>query len=75
VVGGPQVSEVLDALRSGGRFVTAGAIAGAVTEIDWRKIYLKHLDVLGSTLGTVQEARDLVGYIESKEIKPLLAQS
>ena len=75
IVSGPQVLEVLDVLRPGGRFVTAGAIAGAITEIDWRKVYLKHLDIFGSTMGTMQEANDLVGYIESSEIKPLLANS
>jgi NADPH:quinone reductase-like Zn-dependent oxidoreductase len=75
VVAGLQSSELLDVLSIGGRFVIAGAIAGAITEIDWRKIYLKHLDVLGSTMGTATEANDLVRYIADGEIKPLLAQT
>lgn len=75
IVAGPQSSELLDVLSIEGRFVIAGAIAGAITEIDWRKIYLKHLDVLGSTMGTAAEANDLVRYIANGEIKPLLAQT
>ena len=75
IVAGPQVSALLDVLCAGGRFVVAGAIAGAVTEIDWRKVYLKHFDILGSTMGTMKEAEDLVGYITASEIKPLLSKT
>lgn len=75
IVAGPQARELLDALASGGRLVVAGAIAGPLTEIDWRKVYLKHLDLFGSTMGTVQEAEDLVGYIVKKEIQPVLANT
>lgn len=72
VVAGGQVNELLDILRPGGKFVIAGAIGGPVTKIDWRTVYLKYLDILGSTLGTMEEARDVVRYIEGGEIKPLL---
>ena len=75
VVAGPQTDELLDVLGSGGRFVTAGAIAGPVTEFDWRKVYLKHLDILGSTMGTRKEAEDLVRYITASEIQPLLSKT
>ena len=72
VVGGQQASALLDSLVFGGRFVIAGAISGPEAKIDWRKVYLKHLTLLGSTMGTPQEARDLTIYIEAEEIKPLL---
>ena len=72
VVGGDQATALLDSLVYGGRFVTSGAIAGPVAEIDWRKVYLKHLTLFGSTMGTPAEARDLVSYIEKGEIRPLL---
>ena len=72
VVAGAQVNELLDILRPGGKFVIAGAIGGPVTKIDWRMVYLKYIDILGSTLGTMEEAKDLVRYIEGKEIRPLL---
>lgn len=75
VVGGDQVDTLLDALKTGGRFVISGAIAGCITQIDWKKVYLKHLDILGSTMGTQEEGEDLVAYISNKEIKPLLAKT
>lgn len=72
VVAGSQVNELLDILRPAGTFVIAGAIAGPVTKIDWRTVYLKYLNILGSTLGTMAEARDLVRYIETGDVQPLL---
>lgn len=72
VVAGTQVNELLDILRPEGKFVIAGAIGGPVTKIDWRTVYLKYIDILGSTLGTMDESRDLVRYIEGGEIRPLL---
>jgi NADPH:quinone reductase-like Zn-dependent oxidoreductase len=75
VVAGPLVSELFDILEHKGRYVTAGAIANPIVTIDWRRIYLKQLDVLGSTLGTRQEAQDLIGYITEGRIKPLLART
>lgn len=72
VVGGQQAAALLDSLKFGGRFVIAGAIAGPEAKIDWRKVYLKHLTLLGSTMGTPQEAQDLAGYIETGAIKPVL---
>lgn len=72
VVAGAQVNELLDILRPGGKFVIAGAIGGPVTKIDWRMVYLKYIDILGSTLGTMEESRDLMRYIEGREIRPLL---
>ena len=75
VVGGELVSRLIDLLRPGGRYVTAGAIAGPIVTIDWRKLYLKHLTVLGSTMGTQQESNKIVAYVASGELKPLLARS
>lgn len=73
VVGGEQSPRLLGLLRAGGRYVTAGAIAGPMATIDWRTIYLKHLTVLGSTMGTQRESRQIVTYVASGRLKPLLA--
>jgi len=55
--------------------VTAGAVAGPVTEIDLRTVYLKQVDVVGSTMGTRSEFRDLVRYIGDGDVEPLLAET
>lgn len=73
VVGGGAFSELLKALKPFGRYVTAGAIAGPLVDLDLRTLYLKYLELIGSTMGTRKEFADLVGYVERGEIKPLLA--
>lgn len=75
VVGGTVFNDLLGILRPEGRYVTAGAIAGPMVELDLRTLYLKHLELIGSTMGTRREFADLVRYIESGEIKPLLART
>jgi NADPH:quinone reductase-like Zn-dependent oxidoreductase len=72
VVGGEQVAELLQLLRPGGRYVVAGAIAGPLVTVDLRTIYLKQLDVLGSTMGNRDEFAALVAHIESGRLRPLV---
>ena len=75
VVGGSMFSVLLRLLRKQGRYVTAGAIAGPTVPLDLRTVYLKHLEIIGSTLGTHQEFAALVSYIEAGKLKPLLAKT
>ncbi|MGD2049389.1 MAG: alcohol dehydrogenase family protein [Chloroflexota bacterium] len=75
VVGGENFPTLIRLLRTGGRIVTAGAIAGPVIQLDLRTIYLNHIELIGSTLGTNKEFRDLVGYIETGRLIPLLART
>ena len=72
VVGGEQVRTLLELLRPGGRYVVAGAIAGPLVTVDLRAIYLKQLDVLGSTMGNRDEFAALVRHIESGRLRPLV---
>jgi len=75
VVGGPGFARLLDLLARGGRYVTSGAIAGPVVDLDLRSLYLKDLTLLGATVMPVGIFETLVGYIERQEIRPLLAQT
>lgn len=75
LVGGPNWPILLDALRTRGRYVTSGAIAGPIVELDLRTLYLKDLTLIGSTRQTLRVFDDLVGYIEAGEVRPLLAET
>jgi len=48
-VSGPQFGRLLDLLRRGGRYATAGAIAGPLVTLDKRTLYLRDLTVIGCT--------------------------
>jgi len=72
LVAGPMFQDLLHILRPEGRYVTAGAIAGPVVQLDLRTLYLKHLELHGSSQGTRTVFRRLLRYIEEGKIKPLL---
>ncbi len=72
VVGGEQVGQLLGLLRPGGRYVIAGATAGPLVTLDLRSIYLKQLEVLGSTMGNRTEFAAVVRHIESARLRPLV---
>jgi len=74
IVGGTNFTMYLDLLARGGRYVTAGAIAGPMVELDLRTLYLKDLTLHGATVMPVGIFKRLVGYIEKTEIRPLLAK-
>ncbi len=72
IVGGDSFSGWLEALRRGGRYVTSGAIAGPIVELDLRTLYLKDLQLHGATVYDPQVFADLVGYIERGEVRPVV---
>ncbi|MHA7777044.1 alcohol dehydrogenase family protein [Roseibium sp. M-1] len=73
LVGGSRFDDVIGALRNGGRYVTSGAIAGPIVELDLRTLYLRDLSLLGSTYQPDTVFPDLVRYIEAGEIRPVVA--
>ncbi|TAW47858.1 alcohol dehydrogenase [Rhizobium ruizarguesonis] len=75
VTAGPSFPELLDILKRGGRYAVAGAIAGPIVELDVRTLYLKDLSFFGCTFQDDVVFENLVSYIESGEIRPLVARS
>ena len=75
VVAGEQWPSLLNVLKFGGRYVTSGAIAGPIVELDVRTLYLKDLSFFGSTFQPNRVFEDLIGYIERDEIRPVVAKS
>ena len=73
VVGGPTFPTLLRALKPGGRYATSGAVAGANVDLDLRDLYLKDLTLFGCTFHPRSVFEDLIGYIESGRVMPLVA--
>ena len=73
VVGGPSWPALIEILERGGRYTCSGAIAGPLVTLDLRTFYLRDLTLTGSTVIPPQVFRDVVGYIERGEIRPVLA--
>jgi NADPH:quinone reductase-like Zn-dependent oxidoreductase len=75
VVGGETYTAMIASLRRGGRYVTAGAIAAPIVDLDLRTLYLHDLELIGATVFQPYVYRNLIGYIERGEIRPLLAKT
>lgn len=75
VVGGTTFGELLDSLTPKGRYVTAGAIAGPIVDFDLRTLYLNHLEVIGSTMGTRSDFERVLSHIEAGRLRPLVART
>ncbi len=73
VVVGKEWTKLLDVLKRGGRYVTVGAIAGPMVELDVRTLYLKDLTLMGCTYQEAGVFENLIGYIERNEIRPVVA--
>jgi NADPH:quinone reductase-like Zn-dependent oxidoreductase len=74
-VAGPGFEPLLKLLIRGGRYASSGAIAGPMVTMDMRDFYLKDLRLIGCTSWDEPVFPNLVGYIESGEIVPLLAKT
>ncbi|MDR9414592.1 MAG: alcohol dehydrogenase family protein [Spiribacter sp.] len=72
LVAGPHFNDLLRILRPEGRYTTAGAIAGPVVELDLRTMYLKQLQLHGSSQGRRSDFKRLLGHILAGRISPLL---
>ena len=70
---GPTWPNLLEVMKRGGRYVTAGAIAGPLVELDVRTLYLKDLTLMGSTYQDKICFKNLINYIENDEVKPIVA--
>lgn len=74
VVGGDEFGDLLDRLRTGGRMVTAGAIAGPVVALDVRRLYLRQRRLVGSTMHTPDDFAELARVARAGRIAPRVAE-
>lgn len=71
-VGEASWGDSLRALRRGGRLVTCGATTGSNPSADLQRMFIRQLEVYGSTGGSIDEFRQLVALFARGEIQPLI---
>jgi NADPH:quinone reductase-like Zn-dependent oxidoreductase len=59
-------------LRKGGRLVTCGGTTGHEIRFDLRHLFFKSLSFLGSTMGTPEELRTVLGHVEAGRLSPVV---
>lgn len=62
-------------LKNGGKFCTSGSSGGQKTELDFRTLYLKHITMYGSVLGTREEYKRLLQAISEGKITPVIEKT
>ncbi len=74
-IGGRGFPAVLSTLRRGGRYVTSGAIAGPLVELDLRTLYLNDLTLIGATAWDEPVFHRVVALVESNAIRPPVVET
>ena len=72
VVGGASFGSLIGSLGRGGRYVTAGAIAGPLVELDLRTLYLKNLEFYGSTAYRRDTFPALLQMLSEEGLRPIV---
>ncbi len=60
------------ALAKGGRLVTCGATSGPKPEEDIRRIFVKQISILGSTMGNRREFATVVALLKAGALRPIV---
>lgn len=74
-VGGATFDALLSLARPGGRIVSFGATAGPVEKLIMPKIFLKHVSVLGTAMGTSEEFGAMIDLYGERGLRPVINQT
>ena len=71
-VGGQVFERSLKALARGGRITLCGATSSPTATLNLRAVFFKSLSILGSTLGSLGELKQLLTFFESGDLRPVV---
>jgi NADPH:quinone reductase-like Zn-dependent oxidoreductase len=67
-------NDSLRCLKIGGKIVTCGATTGPFVTIDLRSIFIKQQQIIGSTMGTFQDMKEVLKMVSEEKIKPVIGK-
>lgn len=65
-------SSAMRSLVRGGRLVTCGATSGGQPSADLQRLFIRQLQIIGSTSGNAAEFRELLAYMERHKLVPVI---
>lgn len=71
-VGAPTLPISMKALRRGGRMVTCGVTGGPTATVNLQMLYWNHQTLMGSTMGSQEDFRNLLRTAANVHLKPVL---
>lgn len=74
-VGAAMWDTALALLRPEGRLVCCGSPSGGITQIELRRLYRNNVAVLGSTIGTLADTREVVDLVGRDRLRPTVGRT
>ena len=71
-VGEASWGELLRSLRRGGRLVTCGATTGSNPPVEIQRLFIRQLEIYGSTGGSLAEFRELLKIFDQGRLHPVI---
>ena len=71
-VGQATIQRSMRALAPGGRLLTVGNTSGYRAEIDLRYLFAKQIRWIGTTMGSHQDFREVMGLVWSRKLRPVI---
>lgn len=71
-VGAETFATSIEAVRKGGRIVTCGVTTGPKLPVDGRRVFWKHISILGSTMGSEADFRAMLRAVSAGRIVPVV---
>jgi zinc-binding alcohol dehydrogenase/oxidoreductase len=69
---GPDFAKIPDLCNPGGRIVFFGGTAGDIPELNGRPIFWKQLQLLGTTMGTQDDFKAMLNFVNDHQIIPVI---
>jgi len=73
--GGNDFSKILPMMSPRGRMVMYGGTRGNINELSPQRIFWKQLDILGSTMGSPDDFSNMVDFVNTYKIKPIVSHT
>jgi NADPH:quinone reductase-like Zn-dependent oxidoreductase len=71
-VGAATWGQSLRAVRRGGRVVTCGATTGGDPPAELQRVFIRQIQIQGSTFGSVEEFRRLLAVVATSRLRPTI---
>jgi len=71
-VGAATFTGSLRALKKGGRLLTVGNTSGPTFEFDNRLLFVKHISLIGSSMGTIQDYSEVMALVFNGRLQPII---
>ena len=68
----PKLDNYLRFMNYGGRIVTYGSTGAPQTTISISKFFLRHIQFIGTAMGSPQEFADLIAFMDRQQLRPVI---